>query len=73
MAWCSSLGIQPAFQTSSTATIQTAVAAKTVDVVLWFCIWGEAANLRHLPEALCFLFHKCSETFAKFNSSQVSE
>eukprot|EP00962_Isochrysis_galbana_P057810 scaffold30368_cov73-Isochrysis_galbana.AAC.1 len=21
-------------------------------------IWGEAANLRHLPECLCFLFHQ---------------
>ena len=26
--------------------------------MLWLCIWGESGNLRHMPECLCFLFHK---------------
>lgn len=30
------------------------------DVALFFALWGEAANLRLVPEALCFLFHKMS-------------
>ena len=29
-----------------------------VNLMLWLCIWGEAGNLRHLPECLCFLYHK---------------
>lgn len=33
---------------------------KLYDVVLWFLIWGEAGNLRHMPECLCFLYHKVS-------------
>ncbi|KAJ1622021.1 hypothetical protein T492DRAFT_885978, partial [Pavlovales sp. CCMP2436] len=28
-------------------------------MVLFLCVWGEAANLRHAPECLAFLFHKC--------------
>ncbi|CAH9107276.1 unnamed protein product [Cuscuta europaea] len=26
-------------------------------VSLYFCIWGEAANVRFLPECICYLFH----------------
>ncbi|CAN0060689.1 unnamed protein product, partial [Hapterophycus canaliculatus] len=29
-----------------------------MDLMLWLCMWGEAGNLRHMPECLCFLFHK---------------
>ena len=28
------------------------------DIALYLLIWGEAANLRHCPECLCFLFHQ---------------
>ena len=28
------------------------------DVALYLLVWGEAANLRHCPECLCFLFHQ---------------
>jgi hypothetical protein len=27
------------------------------DVALFFALWGEATNLRLMPESLCFLFH----------------
>ena len=35
-----------------------AVASRVVDLVLYFCIWGEGANLRHMPECVWFLYHK---------------
>ena len=28
------------------------------DALLYLLIWGEGANLRHMPELLCFLYHK---------------
>lgn len=28
------------------------------DVLMFLLIWGEASNLRHMPECLCCLFHK---------------
>jgi hypothetical protein len=33
---------------------------KIQDLVLWLLIWGEAANLRHCPEYLAFLFFRMS-------------
>ncbi|KAJ3366940.1 hypothetical protein GGF32_000001 [Allomyces javanicus] len=31
-------------------------ADRAMQTALWFCIWGEAANIRFMPECLCFLF-----------------
>eukprot|EP00656_Telonema_subtile_P053047 TRINITY_DN755_c0_g2_i12.p1 TRINITY_DN755_c0_g2~~TRINITY_DN755_c0_g2_i12.p1 ORF type:complete len:2229 (+),score=428.66 TRINITY_DN755_c0_g2_i12:164-6850(+) len=32
------------------------------ELMLWMLIWGEAGNLRHMPECLCWLFYKmCDE------------
>lgn len=28
------------------------------DILLWLLIWGEAGNMKHMPESLCYLFHK---------------
>ena len=28
------------------------------DLLLWLLIWGEAGNLKHMPESLCYLFHQ---------------
>ncbi|KAF0698947.1 hypothetical protein As57867_010429, partial [Aphanomyces stellatus] len=47
--WCAYLGVQPGFSKEP-----------LVDVVLFFLMWGEAGNLRHMPELLCFLFHSLS-------------
>lgn len=31
-------------------------------VSLYFLIWGEAANIRFLPECLCYIFHHVSQS-----------
>jgi callose synthase len=33
---------------------------KIILVALYFLIWGEAANVRFLPECLCYIFHNVS-------------
>lgn len=33
---------------------------KLLFVSLFFLIWGEAANVRYLPECLCYIFHHVS-------------
>ncbi len=38
--------------------------ALLLDTLLYLCIWGEAANLRHMPECLCFLYHKTMQDLA---------
>ncbi|TDH64861.1 hypothetical protein CCR75_001558 [Bremia lactucae] len=63
--WCSKLGIKP-LHWSEKRTPQgglTSVDEISVDLCLFFFIWGEASNLRHSPEFLCFLFHKMKEEF----------
>ncbi|CCI10635.1 hypothetical protein ABG067_005709 [Albugo candida] len=29
-----------------------------MEIMLYFLIWGEGANLRHMPECLCYIYHK---------------
>ncbi|TMW59030.1 hypothetical protein Poli38472_007175 [Pythium oligandrum] len=29
-----------------------------MDIMLYLLIWGEAGNLRHMPECLCYLYHQ---------------
>jgi hypothetical protein len=41
------------------------------DVALFFALWGEAANLRLVPEALCFLFHKMSNELRRADALGV--
>ena len=52
-AWARQLGTTPQCAGSSNVTVH-----KATDLVLYVLIWGEAANLRHVPESLCFLFHQ---------------
>jgi len=51
--WARQLGTTP-----QCAGESDTAANKTTDLALLMLIWGEAANLRHVPESLCYLFHK---------------
>ncbi|RVW48602.1 Callose synthase 9 [Vitis vinifera] len=51
--WCTYLCIQPAFSNPQDVNREKML----LFVSLNFLIWGEAANIRFLPECLCYLFH----------------
>ena len=53
VSWTRQLGV-----TSQCAGESDVMRNKATDLVLYVLIWGEAANLKHVPESLCFLFHK---------------
>lgn len=62
--WCRAMGVLPNFSKMNTSmNAPPAVASRVVDLVLFFCIWGEGANLRHMPECLWFLYHKMMEEY----------
>jgi callose synthase len=62
--WCRAMGVAPHFSKMNTSmNAPPAVASRVVDLVLYFCIWGEGANLRHMPECLWFLYHKMMEEY----------
>eukprot|EP00457_Paulinella_chromatophora_P000120 gb/GEZN01000120.1/.p1 GENE.gb/GEZN01000120.1/~~gb/GEZN01000120.1/.p1 ORF type:complete len:2191 (+),score=319.80 gb/GEZN01000120.1/:64-6636(+) len=57
--WCDHLSVNPQFR----FLIKGGQDEESVieDLSLWFLMWGEASNLRHCPELLCFLFHSLSK------------
>jgi callose synthase len=64
--WCRAMGVPPHFSKMNTSmSAPPAVASRVVDLVLYFCIWGEACNLRHMPECIWFLYHKMMEEYIK--------
>jgi callose synthase len=52
--WCARMVSEPLF----TPNIGKKYACQIEDMLMYLLIWGEAANLRHMPECLCFLYHK---------------
>lgn len=62
--WCDYLGIKPDISGIDLADDGSApnpgsYNSETLEneLALWLLIWGEAANLRHMPESICFLYH----------------
>ncbi|TVU31475.1 hypothetical protein EJB05_23161, partial [Eragrostis curvula] len=53
--WCRYLGKNVAW------TSLKAKNRKIMLVALYFLIWGEAANVRFLPECLCYIFHNMAK------------
>jgi hypothetical protein len=43
--------------------IGKAYAAFVEDSLMFLLVWGEAANLKHCPECLCFLYHKTMQVY----------
>ena len=69
MKWCRYQGVMPHFsRMSASAQVGMAgppsVASRVVDLVLFFCIWGEGGNIRHMPECMWFLYHKMMEEYS---------
>ncbi|CAI5729918.1 hypothetical protein KXD40_009367 [Peronospora effusa] len=54
--WCQFLGVS-----SITYTGQAQGDLKSplhMDILLFLLLWGEAGNMRHMPECLCYLYHQ---------------
>ncbi|KAL3620450.1 Callose synthase 9 [Castilleja foliolosa] len=51
--WCNYLGILPVWSNLEVVSKEK----KLLFISLYFLIWGEAANVRFLPECLCYIFH----------------
>ncbi|RZC85632.1 hypothetical protein C5167_026304 [Papaver somniferum] len=55
--WCKYLHIHPVWNSLETINKDR----KLFLVSLYFCVWGEAANVRFLPECICYIFHHMAE------------
>jgi len=68
--WCKHVQVSPQFASPADPNDDGNIGGKPLDILLWFFIWGEAANLRHMPESLCFLYHKMMTSFkSRFNGT----
>ncbi|CCI47085.1 unnamed protein product [Albugo candida] len=55
--WCQFLRIQPnSFKMQGAK--KNLKSPMHMDMMLLLLIWGEAANLRHMPECICYIFHQ---------------
>ncbi|XP_056174937.1 callose synthase 10 [Syzygium oleosum] len=55
--WCRYLRIRPVWNSLEAITRDR----KLFMVSLYFLIWGEAANVRFLPECVCYIFHNMAK------------
>ena len=67
--WCDRMGSPPLFCKLSHGK---AYAAYIEDMLMFLLIWGAAANLKHLPECLCFIYHKSMQEHIINNSRGAS-
>ncbi|KAK1589242.1 hypothetical protein Q3G72_031874 [Acer saccharum] len=67
--WCNYLCIQPVWSSLDGVDKEK----KLLFVSLYFLIWGEAANVRFLPECLCYIFHHMAREMDEILRQQVAQ
>ncbi|KAL1561337.1 Callose synthase 9 [Salvia divinorum] len=67
--WCNYLGILPVWSNLEAVSKEKML----LFVSLYFLIWGEAANVRFLPECLCYIFHNMGKELEEVLRQQVAQ
>lgn len=67
--WCNYLGIQPVWSNLEAVNKEK----KLLFISLYFLIWGEAANIRFLPECLCYVFHHMVRELDEILRQQIAQ
>ncbi|XP_057776741.1 callose synthase 9 [Salvia miltiorrhiza] len=67
--WCNYLGILPVWSNLEAVSKEK----KLLFISLYFLIWGEAANIRFLPECLCYIFHHMGRELEDALRKQVAQ
>ncbi|XP_058090544.1 callose synthase 9 isoform X3 [Magnolia sinica] len=67
--WCSYLCIPPVWSNLEAVSKEK----KLLFVSLFFLIWGEAANIRFLPECLCYIFHHMARELEEILRQQIAQ
>lgn len=67
--WCNYLGIPPVWSNLDVVSKEK----KLLFISLYFLIWGEAANIRFIPECLCYIFHHMGRELEELLRQQVAQ
>lgn len=72
--WCSFLGRKPNIWISdSSRGAHSDQRRELLYVSLYLLIWGESANLRFMPECICFIFHHLAMELNKILEDYIDE
>ncbi|KAG4157066.1 hypothetical protein ERO13_D02G038766v2 [Gossypium hirsutum] len=66
--WCSYLG-----KASNVDNLESDTRRELLYVGLYLLIWGESANLRFMPECLCYIFHHMAMELNKILEDYIDE
>ncbi|KAE8693187.1 Callose synthase 3 [Hibiscus syriacus] len=69
-AWCKFLGSKNSLRLPQSS--QETQQRKILYVGLYLLIWGEAANVRYMPECLCYIFHNMAYELQGLLAGNVS-
>ncbi|KAL2323845.1 hypothetical protein Fmac_022903 [Flemingia macrophylla] len=67
--WCNYLCMQPVWG----SLVAVSNEKKLLYVSLYFLIWGEASNIRFLPECLCYIFHHMAREMDEILRQQIAQ
>ncbi|XP_078446407.1 callose synthase 9-like [Wolffia australiana] len=67
--WCSYLPLHPVWNNPSSLEREK----KLLFLSLYFLIWGEAANIRFMPECLCYIFHHMARELEEILRQQTAQ
>ncbi|TYZ58047.1 hypothetical protein PybrP1_010768 [[Pythium] brassicae (nom. inval.)] len=56
--WCTFIGVKPVAYAGQVQAGENLKNTLHMEILLYLLIWGEAGNLRHMPECLCYLHHQ---------------
>ncbi|CAD6209279.1 unnamed protein product [Miscanthus lutarioriparius] len=67
--WCNYLPLRPVWDNTDSLTKEK----KLLYVCLYYLMWGEAANVRFIPEGLCYIFHHLARELGEILRKQTAE
>ncbi|WJX69266.1 Callose synthase 12 [Trifolium repens] len=68
--WCSYLAVKPSVWLSNRSGSNSDHRRELLYVSLFLLIWGESANLRFIPECICYIFHHMAIDLNKLLQNQ---
>ncbi|KAG6717910.1 hypothetical protein I3842_04G124200 [Carya illinoinensis] len=72
-AWCSYLGKKSNIWISDRTQAASEHRRDLLYVSLYLLVWGESANLRFVPECICFIFHNMAMELNKILEGYIDE
>ncbi|KAF9610931.1 hypothetical protein IFM89_025741 [Coptis chinensis] len=69
-SWCSYLGVTSNVEIPDRRNALAATRGELLYVGLFLLIWGEAANLRFVPECICYIYHHMAKELNEIDTPE---